>query len=215
MDEIPSDEWWHIERNLDWPPPKNAIFERIVGAVLVQNTSWNNNASGAVENLKKLGVLEPSKMLKTNYEVFRNAIKPAGFMDRKSKVLREIAELMTKKDLGKIDTSSLRKILLDIGGIGPETSDVILLYAFNRPIIPISTSAKRILERFCGLKNEDYGDWQIYIERTLPKDVQVYKTFHALILEFGQKFCIKIKAKCGICIVRESCIDMICTNPIV
>lgn len=69
MDKIPSNEWWHVEKGLDWPAPKDATFERLVGAVLVQNTSWHNNASRAMENLKKLGILEPLKMLKTNSEV--------------------------------------------------------------------------------------------------------------------------------------------------
>jgi len=78
MDKVPPNEWWHIEKGLDWPAPKGATFERVVGAVLVQNTSWHNNASRAIENLRKLGILEPLKILKTDSEVLKDAIRPAG-----------------------------------------------------------------------------------------------------------------------------------------
>lgn len=205
MTGVPSSEWWVTDRGLDWPAPKDAIFERMVGAVLVQNTSWHNNANRAIENIRNLGILEPIAMLKTDSEILRNAIRPAGFMDRKLEVLRGIAELMTKTGIDKMDTPSLKQALLGIRGIGHETSDVILLYAFGRSVMPVSTPARRILKRFCGLDIKDYMGLQKYLENSLPKDVNTYRTFHALLVEFGLNSCLKTKPKCDGCVINENC----------
>jgi len=205
MEKVSSKEWWPVECGLDWPAPKDATFERIVGAVLVQNATWHNNASRAIQNLKNLGILEPLRLFKSDFEMLKDAIRPAGCMGRKLKVLREIAQLVTMMNMNRMDIHSLRQVLLNVDGIGPETSDVILLYACNRPVIPISTPAMRILERFCGLEAKDYVGWQTYVENNLPKDVRTYRTFHALLVEFGLNFCTKIRPKCEVCIIKEYC----------
>ena len=204
LDEIPSDEWRRTRSGLDWPAPENATFEKIVGAVLVQNANWRNNASKAVENLRKMGVLEPSKIIEIPSNVLKDAIRPAGFASRKLKALYEVSKLMINVRLDSLDAYSLRRRLLDINGIGPETSDTILLYAFNRLVIPVSKFARRILERFCSLQLKNYTDWQKHIQENIPRDVEIYKTFHALLVEFGLKYCTN-KPRCNLCPIKMDC----------
>ncbi|MEM3793180.1 MAG: endonuclease [Candidatus Bathyarchaeia archaeon] len=204
LDEVPPNEWRRTGKGLDWPAPENATFERIVGAILVQNANWRNNASKAVENLKKMGILEPSKIVETPPTLLKEAIKPAGFTYRKLKTLYEVSKLMISLRLDSLDDPSLRRRLLSVDGIGPETSDTILLYAFNRPVIPVSKYAKRILERFCDIHLKNYLEWQTYIQESIPRDVETYKTFHALLTEFGLKFCTD-KPKCNLCPIRADC----------
>ncbi|MEM2240193.1 MAG: endonuclease [Candidatus Bathyarchaeia archaeon] len=204
LDEVPPNEWRRTGKGLDWPAPENATFERIVGAILVQNANWRNNASKAVENLKKMGVLEPSKIVETPPTLLKEAIKPAGFTDRKLKTLCEVSKLMLSVRLDSLNGYSLRRRLLAVDGIGPETSDTILLYAFNRPVIPVSKYARRILERFCDICFKNYLEWQTYIQENIPRSVETYKTFHALLTEFGLKYCTN-KPKCNICFIKADC----------
>ena len=204
LDEIPSDEWRRTKSGLDWPAPENATFEKIVGAVLVQNANWRNNASKALENLRSMGFLEPSKIIEALSNMLKDAIRPAGFASRKLKALYEVSKLMINVRLDSLDTYSLRRRLLDVNGIGPETSDTILLYAFNRPVIPVSKFARRILKRFCNLQLKDYTGWQKHIQENIPKDVEIYKTFHALLVEFGLKYCTN-KPRCNLCPIKMDC----------
>ncbi len=204
LDEIPSDEWRRTKSGLDWPAPENATFEKIVGAVLVQNANWRNNASKALENLRSMGFLEPSKIIEAPSNMLKDAIRPAGFASRKLKALYEVSKLMINVRLDSLDTYSLRRRLLDVNGIGPETSDTILLYAFNRPVIPVSKFARRILKRFCNLQLKDYTGWQKHIQENIPKDVEIYKTFHALLVEFGLKYCTN-KPRCNLCPIKMDC----------
>jgi len=204
LDEIPSDEWRRTKSGLDWPAPENATFEKIVGAILVQNANWRNNASKAVENLRRMEVLEPSKIIEMPSKALKDAIRPAGFASRKLKALYEVSKLMINVRLDSLDTYSLRRRLLDVNGIGPETADTILLYAFNRPVIPVSKFARRILERFCNLQLKSRTDWQKHIQENMPKDVEIYKTFHALLVEFGLKYCTN-KPRCNSCPIKMDC----------
>ncbi|MBS7611054.1 endonuclease [Candidatus Bathyarchaeota archaeon] len=204
LDEVPSDEWRRTGKGLDWPAPENATFEKIAGAVLVQNANWRNNASKAVENLKKMGISEPFKIVEASPALLREAIRPAGFTNRKLKALYEVSKLMLNVRLDLLDDYSLKRKLLNINGIGPETSDTILLYAFNRPVIPVSKYAKRILKRFCNIHLESYAEWQTYIQENIPRNVEICKTFHALLTEFGLKYCTN-KPKCNICLIKADC----------
>ena len=207
LGEVPSDEWKRTGRGLDWPAPENATFERIAGAILVQSANWRSNASKAVENLKKMGILEPSKIVEVPTALLKETIRPAGFANRKLKTLLEISKLMLNIRLDLLDDCSLRRKLLNINGIGSETSDTILLYAFNRPVIPVSKYAKRVLERFCNIRLKSYVEWQTYIQENIPRNVEIYKTFHALFAEFGLKYCTN-KPKCNICPVKADCKHM-------
>lgn len=204
LDEVPSDEWRRTGEGLDWPAAENATFEKIVGAILVQNANWRNNASRAVENLRRMGILEPSKIVNTSPSLLKEAVRPAGFTDRKLKTLYEVSKLMLSSRLDSLDDHSLRRRLLSVNGIGSETSDTILLYAFNRPVIPVSKYVKRILERFCNIHFKNYSEWQTYIQENVPEDVETYKTFHALLTEFGLKYCSN-KPKCNLCPIRTDC----------
>ena len=72
-------------------------------------------------------------------------------------------------------------------GIGKETADSILLYAFNKPYFVVDNYTKRIFSKlnYCN-KNIDYDELQKLITDKIPKNISLYKEFHALIVEHGK-----------------------------
>lgn len=83
-------------------------------------------------------------------------------------------------------TELLRKHWLSVKGIGKETADSILLYAFNRPIFVIDEYTRRFCDYYNLFKAKEYDEYRIFFERILPKRVKLYKEYHALIVQWGK-----------------------------
>ena len=112
--------WW----------PADSPFEVIVGAILTQNTSWNN-VEKAIDNLKSANALNVQTMLNIHEKKLAKLIRPSGYFNIKSKRLKNFVIWFDEEgrfnSLNKLDDNILRERLLDVNGIGPETADDILL----------------------------------------------------------------------------------------
>ncbi len=187
----------------DWWPVKNGFepreWEIIVGAVLTQNTNWRN-VEKALLNMKINGIITPGKILKTEDRKLETVIKPSGFYRQKAKRLKAIAKFVIDKNF-----SFTREELLKVRGIGPETADSILLYAFDKPYFVIDAYTRRTFSRLDLVKEkENYENIRKFFKDNLPKDINLYKEFHALIVELGKNFCRK-EPECGGCPLKKMC----------
>ena len=198
--------WWLSETR----------YEVVIGAVLTQNTSWRN-VEKALENLKEEHLIDEHKILNADIEKLKGLIKPAGFYNIKSERLKSITKYIVDNykstdNLAKIekDIGILRNELLSIKGIGKETADSILLYALDKPIFVIDAYTRRIFSRL-GLidKNADYDEIRLFFENNVLQDVNIYKTYHALIVELGKNYCKKKNPQCDKCPLGLSCKKLI------
>ena len=132
----------------DYSYPKNdkQRFEICVGAILAQNTNWVN-VEKALLNLQKAGVLDAKKVLQIKKEKLAKLLRPAGYFNQKARKLKEFAQVYAK--LGK--RAPTREELLKIWGVGPETADSILLYAYKLPFFVVDAYTRRVFakEKFC------------------------------------------------------------------
>jgi endonuclease-3 related protein len=190
-----SQHWW----------PGDSPFEIMVGAVLVQNTSWRN-VERAIENLREAGVMAPRAMDALPPEELAELIRPAGYYQVKTKRLRNLLKFVIETFDGSLDDmfasnpDTLRGQLLSIHGIGPETADAILLYAGGLPTFVVDTYTHRVLARH-GWIGYDAGYHEIkdYFESALPKDAALYNEYHALLVRLGKDFCRRSAPKCEAC----------------
>lgn len=111
---------------------------------MVQNTKWEN-AVKAVENIKREELLDQKSILELSAQRLMELIRPAGSMKSKSRAIQLVSQLLMSQNLDDFGTGELRKTLLDLKGIGDESADVILLYAFGRPVFPVSAYARKIV----------------------------------------------------------------------
>lgn len=186
--------WW----------PGNSAFEIIVGAILTQNTAWTN-VEKAIYNLKKHRLLSPKKLSRTRPSKIADLIRPSGYYNIKTRRLLNFINYLNAeyggnlKRMFKLKTPILRKELLEISGIGPETADSILLYAANRPIFVIDAYTRRIFSRHQIIEEDSsYGRIQQLFMSKLSRSVRIYNEYHALIVRTGKEFC-RRKPKCGNC----------------
>lgn len=187
----------------DWWPGETR-FEIITGAILTQNTNWTN-VEKAISNLKAADLLIPQKLHTLEVSKLAELIRPAGYFNVKAKRLGNFLTWLFENhdgrlgELDRIDTASLREELISIKGIGPETADSILLYAFDREIFVIDAYTARITARHHLIEpGADYEQLQYLFESNLPADIQLYNEYHALLVRLGKQFC-KPKPKCAEC----------------
>jgi len=195
--------WWPT---MDYKNPK---FEIMIGAILTQQTIWKN-VEKALRNLKNANLIEPKKLFNLPIKNLENLIKPCGFYKVKAKRLRNFLKYFVENfdgDVNKIfkrPLEELRSDLLSVNGIGWETCDSILLYAGEKPVFVVDAYTFRLCKRYPIIKVKNYEEVREFFENNLSKDVNLFKEFHALIVELGKNFC-KIKPLCNNCPLKEVC----------
>ncbi len=181
-------------------------FEIIVGAILTQNTAWTN-VEKAISNLNKNKSLSIQKIKKINQQKLGELIRSAGYYNQKSERLKIIADFFSKDGFRIFDKNidDLRIGLLNIKGIGPETADSIILYAAEKPIFVIDAYTKRIFSRV-GVCSHDvkYDELQNLFHKSLKKEKNTFKEYHALIVEHAKQHC-RTKPVCGNCPLYSLC----------
>ena len=191
--------WW----------PGRSRLEIIVGAILTQHTAWTN-VEKAIKSLKEAGALtSPACINSMRRDKLARLIRPAGYYNVKASRLKNFFDLLHKSykgniaGMGKAPTEELRRDLIQVNGIGPETCDSILLYAFNRPVFVVDAYTKRIFSRhkLCG-RDAEYGIVQNLFMRNLPHSVRIYNEYHALIVRLAKEFC-RTKPRCAACPLRS------------
>ncbi len=190
--------WWPVHEGTD------KFLEISVGAILTQNTSWKN-VEKAVGNMISADVLNWENLEKIELEELKKLIKPAGFYNQKAVYIKNFVKAVKGKNKEGIN----REFLLGIKGIGRETADCILLYGLDKPYFVVDAYTKRIFSRL-GLvdKNIDYDELQLIFKENLPQDIDLYKEYHALIVEHGKNVCTK-KPNCLNCVLKYLCSKII------
>ncbi len=174
--------WW----------PGDSRFEIVIGALLTQNTNWRN-VEKAINNLRKADLLVPKKILNVDIEKLKKLIKPSGFFNQKAERLKLLIKFFKDEGCENFEKFKLsnpetfREKLLKVKGIGPETCDSILLYAFDVPIFVIDTYTKRFVKYYqLKVENLRYDTLQKYFHNNLKKDAKLFNEYHALIVRWGK-----------------------------
>ncbi|MDD5614717.1 MAG: endonuclease [Candidatus Methanoperedens sp.] len=182
--------WW----------PADTPFEVVVGAVLTQQTKWEN-VEKAIRNLKDNGLMAAKPLAGADLSNLEGLVRCTGFYRQKAKRLKDISTFFYENpDIFEKPAEDIREMLLDLNGVGEETADSIVLYAADKPKFVIDAYTKRICA--CMGIEGDYGELQSLFESSIPQDVPLYKEFHALIVEYGKQFC--GKKRCSECVLVEN-----------
>ena len=175
--------------------PKNLASreEVIIGAILTQRTSWRNVelAIGALKKERVLRLASMYKLAQGNPAKLKFLIRSCGFSRTKVGYLKNIAEYFidNKGPLAMVNKSwpQIRRELLKVRGVGPETADSILLYALDKPVFVIDEYTKRLVRaKHLTKKNLSYDYLQNFFMKNLPRSYQLYQDFHALIIVWGK-----------------------------
>lgn len=188
--------WW----------PAQTPYEVIVGAVLTQNTAWGN-VEKAIANFGDN--LSPKTIANAGLADLTDIIRPAGFFNQKALYLKAVTEWFGKYGFSvsavrREPLEKLRPQLLSVKGVGRETADSILLYAFGFPTFVVDAYTVRLCGRYPIDAGSGYEAVKSHFETGIPKNAEIYNNFHALIVINAKEHCRK-QPVCEGCPLGGSC----------
>lgn len=188
-------DWW----------PGDSPFEVMVGAILTQNAAWGN-VEKAITNLKSGGPLTVTRVRGLSRRRLAALIRPSGYYNIKAKRLSHLMAFLTGRYGGRLarmfrdDPGELRRGLLSVNGIGPETADAIMLYAAGHPVFVVDAYTRRIFSRHEMVCEADsYPVVQQLFMDSLPRDAGLFNEYHALLVRLGKTHCAKTAPRCSGC----------------
>ncbi|MGI8690630.1 MAG: endonuclease III domain-containing protein [Thermomicrobiales bacterium] len=181
----PQTAWW----------PAESPFEVCIGAILVQNTTWQQVAR-AIGNLKAAGALNSYAILALLPEGIEDLVRPSGTFRQKARRLETFSRHIITHWDGDLDAmlaqdgTALRAELLGIWGIGEETADAITLFAARQPAVIVDTYTTRIVRRLgLAAEGETRHDIRYLFTEALPHDADSMRAMHALLVTHAKTHC--------------------------
>ncbi|HEV8595696.1 MAG TPA: hypothetical protein VGR51_09230 [Thermoplasmata archaeon] len=191
--------WW----------PAETRFEVIVGALLMAQTSWER-VEEAIENLKAAGALDAHRLAAMPLPKLRRLIQPAGLYRTKPHRLKAFCRHLVRSADGDLDRffarafETVRRELLTLDGVGPETADSILLYAADFPTFLVDAYTVRVGRRLGLFDTDGYEEVKAFFESRVPHDLTRYREYHALLVAHGSRVC-RPKPRCAECPLNDVC----------
>lgn len=192
----------------DWWPAETP-FEMMVGAILTQSAAWSN-VEKAMDGLKAAEALSAAIIRRLDADKLVAMIRPSGYFNAKARKLKALADWLAGYDddvelLKKRAGDTLRRELLSVHGVGPETADSILLYALDYPVFVIDAYTRRLFARLgIAPPRDTYDEWQRLFEDNLDRDTGLYNEYHALIVRHAKDIC-RTRPDCGACCLADDC----------
>ena len=147
--------------------------------------------------------------MKVRHNTLARLLRSSGYFNIKAKRLKNLCNWLLEQGgfqlLKQKETKELRSSLLTVNGVGCETADDILLYAFERPVFVIDAYTRRLFSRLGLISgDESYEKLRGSFEAALGNDASLFNEYHALIVVHSKEIC-RVKPKCEQCVLRKHC----------
>lgn len=192
-----------------WISSRRDPFETLVITIISQNTADKNTAR-AFERLSKNFPINPEALANAKTSKIEECLKVAGLYRNKAKAIKQVSKILLENFGGSLTPilsmpfEKARETLMQLPGVGPKTSDVVLLFSANKPTIPVDTHVKRVSKRL-RLAPID-GEYEA-VRESLQRlyEPEVYADVHVLFILLGRKYCRARNPLCRQCPVNAFC----------
>jgi len=129
-------------------------------------------------------------------------IKESGFYKTKARRIKEISRILLEKHKGRVPSNF--KKLVELPGVGRKTAGCVMVYAFNKPFIPVDTHVHRVSNRLGWVKTRTPEQTEKELMRIIPK--KYWLDINEVFVIHGQTTCTPISPKCSECSIRKYCL---------
>ena len=171
----------------------------LIGTILSARTR-DENTSTVVRKL--FARYKSAKSLaQANLSDVEKIIKSTGFYHVKAKRIIEVASIIHSKYSDKVPETL--EELLKLPGVGRKTANCVLVYAFEKPAIPVDTHVHRISNRLGLVQTKTPEDTELELMKKIPKKywLRINDTF----VMYGQNICKPISPMCNVCKIKKEC----------
>jgi len=175
-------------------------FRILIGTILSHRTR-DENTTKATENLFSR-YRTPSQLANADPEIVRSLIHPAGFYNMKTKNIMLASRQLVEQFGGRVPDNE--DDLLQLRSVGRKTANCVLVYAFNKPAIPVDTHVHRISNRLGLVKTRKPEDTEAALTKSVPK--RYWLELNDLFVRFGQTTCRPVGPRCQSCSLNKGCV---------
>ncbi len=174
-------------------------FSILIGTILSARTK-DETTTKAVKALF-LKYKNPEELANAKIKDVEKIIKSIGFFRVKSKRIIEVARIIHKKYKDKVPDDL--DTLVQLPGVGRKTANCVLVYAFEKPAIPVDIHVHRISNRLGLVETKNPEDTEQELMKKIDKKywIEINDTF----VMYGQNICKPISPMCDVCKIKKTC----------
>ncbi len=174
-------------------------FSILIGTILSARTK-DEATTKAVKELFSV-YKNPKQLSNAKIKDVERIIKSIGFFHVKSKRIIEVAKIIDKKYKGKVPEDL--NTLVQLPGVGRKTANCVLVYAFEKPAIPVDIHVHRISNRLGLVETKNPEDTEQQLMKKIKKKfwIDINDTF----VMYGQNICKPVSPMCDVCQIKKSC----------
>lgn len=174
-------------------------FSILIGTILSARTK-DETTTKAVKALF-LKYKNPEDLANAKIKDVEKIIRSIGFFHVKSKRIVEVAKIIHQKYKDKVPEDL--DTLVQLPGVGRKTANCVLVYAFEKPAIPVDIHVHRISNRLGLVDTKNPEDTEQELMKKIDKKywIDINDTF----VMYGQNICKPISPMCDVCKIKKSC----------
>ncbi len=177
----------------------NSPYRILVATIISLRTQDKVTYEASIRLLEKAKTIDELNRL--SEEEIRSLIKPCGFYIRKSKELKEIAQIITTKYNSVVPGD--KESLMALPGVGTKTANLVMNLSFNEPYICVDCHVHEISTRLGWTNEKSPEETEKALEKILP--VEYWIEINELFVRYGQAVCTALSPKCSLCPNNEKC----------
>lgn len=191
--------------------PRREPMHELISTILSHRTTGHNEDVAYQRMIDRLGSWEAIR--DAPVDELADAIAPSNYADQKAPRIKAVLQRIFD-ERGDANIDFLRDMpldealawLTDLPGVGPKTASLVLLFCFQRPVLPVDTHVHRVSQRvgLIGPKVDATAAHPLLLA-LFPPDPQVLYNFHINTLRHGQRICIWGTPRCSKCVLTDIC----------
>ena len=174
-------------------------FRILIGTILSHRTKDENTTKATTNLFSRFKT--PEELAAADPRVVRRLIRPSGFYNMKTKNIITASRQLVEQFRGKVPDNE--EDLLKLRAVGRKTANCVLVYAFNKPAIPVDTHVHRISNRLGLVRTKKPEETEEELVRTVPK--RHWLELNDLFVRFGQTTCKPVGPRCSSCTLTGVC----------
>jgi endonuclease-3 len=174
-------------------------FSILIGTILSARTKDEATTKAVKELFSKYK--NPKELAAAKIKDIEKIIKSIGFFHVKSKRIIEVAQIIHTKYKDKVPEDL--DTLIQLPGVGRKTANCVLVYAFEKPAIPVDIHVHRISNRLGLVDTKNPEETEQELMKKIPKKywIDINDTF----VMYGQNICKPISPMCNVCKIKNNC----------
>lgn len=174
-------------------------FSILIGTILSARTKDENTAKVVKKLFAKYKT--PKALAGAKVKDVERVIKSIGFYHVKARRIIDVARIIHADYKGKVP-DNIEK-LVELPGVGRKTANCVLVYAFEKPAIPVDIHVHRISNRLGLVDTKTPEQTEEALLKKIPKKfwLEINDTF----VMYGQNICKPISPMCTVCKIKKHC----------